>query len=140
MATCYDVAARRPHGGAWGAHDVLGYRPDGAGHGIRADRPHAGAWGAHDVLGRRHRVCPAPAYSPGGFPTQYLGLKAYYQAAVRDLCLVAEADAPTGMGGVIKISKGGSLYAVYLVETTDPDASPVRVQTSAGTKAIREYT
>lgn len=78
--------------------------------------------------------------SPGGFPTQYLGLKAYYHAAVQDLCLVAEADAPAGMGGVIKISKGGSLYAVYLVETTDPDASPVRVQTSAGTKAIREYT
>lgn len=78
--------------------------------------------------------------SSGAFPAQFLGLRTYYQGAVKDLCLVAEADAPTGMGGVIKIDKGGTLYAVYLVETTDPDASPVRVETSAGTKAIREKT
>lgn len=53
------------------------------------------------------------------------------------LCLVAEADAPSGMGGVVKIDKNGTLYSAYLVETTDPNASPVRVQTSSGTKAIR---
>lgn len=78
--------------------------------------------------------------SSGTFPAQFLGLRTYYQGAVKDLCLVAEADAPAGMGGVIKIDKGGTLYAVYLVETTDPDASPVRVETSAGVKAIREKT
>lgn len=76
----------------------------------------------------------------GGFPTQFFGLKAYYQGAVQNLCLVAEADAPAGMGGVIKIDKNGTLYAVYLVETTDPNASPVYVRTTTGTKAIREKT
>lgn len=77
---------------------------------------------------------------PGSFPTQFFGLKAYYQGAVKDLCLVAEADAPSGMGGVLKVHKGGTNYAVYLVETTDPDASPVYVRTSTGVKAIREKT
>ncbi len=74
---------------------------------------------------------------PPSFPAQFSGLRVYYGGAVRELCLVAEADAPTGMGGVIKIDKGGTLYAVYLVETTDPDATPVRVRTTTGTKAVR---
>jgi hypothetical protein len=54
--------------------------------------------------------------------------------------MVAEADAPSGMGGVIKVRKGGVNYALYLVETTDPNASPVRARTTTGTKAIREKT
>lgn len=74
------------------------------------------------------------------FPTQYFGLRAFYRGAVKDLCLVATADAPAGMGGVPRVQKGGVTYAVYLVETTDPNASPVRISTSAGTKAIREKT
>ena len=77
---------------------------------------------------------------PGGFPTQYAGLRAYYNGAVRELCLVAVADAATGMGGVPRVYKGGTPYAVYLVETTDPNATPVRVRTSAGTKAVRVKT
>lgn len=71
------------------------------------------------------------------FPTQYLGLRCYFQSAVQDLCLVAEADAPSGMGGVIKLDKNGTLYAVYLVDTSDPNASPVRVRTTTGTYAVR---
>lgn len=107
-----------------------------------------------------------PSGGPAPFPTQYPGLRvfvpgggtgdgyigkylgggdAWYGAhlvgggggTVITLCLVAEADAPSGMGGVIKINKNGTLYSVYLVETTDPNASPVRVQTSTGTKSIR---
>lgn len=74
---------------------------------------------------------------PGGFPTQYSGLRVYYGGAVRELCLVAAADANTGMGGAPMVRKGGVTYAVYLVETSDPDASLVRMRTSAGTKAIR---
>lgn len=74
---------------------------------------------------------------PSGFPTQFAGLRTFYSGAVKELCLVAEADAPAGMGGVIKIDKNGTLYAVYLVETTDPDASPVRVKTSTGVKSVR---
>jgi hypothetical protein len=74
---------------------------------------------------------------PPSFPTQFAGLRVYYGGAVRELCLVAEADAPTGMGGVLKVNKNGTLYAVYLVELADTNATPVRVQTSTGTKAIR---
>ena len=78
-------------------------------------------------------------YPFGGavFPTQYAGLRAYYNGAVRELCLVAAADANTGMGAAPMLRKGGVTYAVYLVETTDPDATPVRIRTSVGTKAIR---
>ncbi|MBP8231747.1 MAG: hypothetical protein KAY22_05535 [Rhizorhabdus sp.] len=72
-----------------------------------------------------------------GFPTQYAGLRTYYGAAVRELCLVAAADAPGSMGAAPMLRKNGVTYAIYLVETGDPDASSVRVRTSAGTKAIR---
>lgn len=80
-----------------------------------------------------------PVVSSGGaaFPTQYDGLRAYYGGSVKSLCLVAEADAPSGMGGVWKIRKGGTMYAAYLVETNDANATPVRVRTSTGTKAVR---
>lgn len=86
-----------------------------------------------------HDPNPPLTLESGGavFPTQYSGLRAYYGAAVRELCLVAEADAPSGMGGVLKVLKGGVNYAVYLVETSDPNATPIRVRTSTGTKAVR---
>ena len=71
------------------------------------------------------------------FVTQYAGLRVYDDAAVKELCLVAEAGAPLGMGGVLKTRKGGVTYAVYLVETTDPNASHAYVRTTTGTKAIR---
>jgi len=76
----------------------------------------------------------------GGFPTQYSGLRTYYGGAVQELCLVAAGDANTGMGGAPMVRKGGTTYAVYLVDPSDPDASPVRIRTSAGTKAIRNKT
>mgnify|MGYP000452770038 CR=1 FL=1 len=82
---------------------------------------------------RRPFDIDAPVVS---FPTQFSGLR-YYSGTVKELCLVAEADAPTGMGGVWKIRKGGTTYAVYLVETSDPDASGVRVRTSSGVKSAR---
>ena len=68
------------------------------------------------------------------FPTQYLGLK-YYDGSVVNLCLVATADAPAG--DQIRINKNGTTYAVYLVDTTDPNASKVRVNTSDGVKSLR---
>lgn len=79
-------------------------------------------------------------YFAGGsisFPTQYSGLRVYYAGVVKDLCLVAEADAPSGMGGVIKINKNGTNYVVYLVETGDSNASSVRIKTGTGVKAVR---
>lgn len=71
------------------------------------------------------------------FPTQYSGLRTYYNGAVRELCLVAVADAPTGVGGVLKVDKNGVKYAVYLVGTSDPDASSVYIRTSTATMAVR---
>ena len=74
------------------------------------------------------------------FPTQYQGLRAYYGGAVVELCLVATVDANAGQGAAPMIRKGATTYAVYLVDTTDPDASSIRIRTTTGTKAIRRYT
>ena len=84
------------------------------------------------------RTTHDPTVAQGGaFPVQYPGFRTYWGGAVRELCLVAAADAPAGMGAVPKIDKNGTLYALYLVETNDANASSVRVQTTTGTKAIR---
>ncbi len=72
------------------------------------------------------------SWDSGAFPTQYAGLKAYFNGSVQDLCLVAQAEAP-----VLVISNGGINYGVYLVDTGDPDASPIRIKTADGVKAIR---
>ena len=80
---------------------------------------------------------PAASGGPPPFPTQYAGLRTYYSSAVKELCLVAAVDAPAGLGGVPFVRKGGTSYAVYLVDTADPNASHVRIRTSTGTKAIR---
>ena len=71
------------------------------------------------------------------FPTQYSGFRVEIGATAYDLCMVATADAPTGMGGQPRVYKGGTTYALYLVETSDPNASPLRLRTSAGTKSVR---
>lgn len=77
---------------------------------------------------------------PGGFPTQYSGFKVRKTGSTIELCMVATGDAPTGMGGSIRINKNGTTYALYLVETGDSNASPVRVRTTTGTKSIRVKT
>ena len=41
------------------------------------------------------------------------------------------------MGGMPVIRKNGVNYAVYLVETSDADASSVRLKTTTGIKSIR---
>lgn len=102
--------------------------------------PAAQVWGPYDVRLRPRVRDAIPSAAVSTFPAQFFGLRAYYQGAVRDLCLVALADAPAGMGAVPRIRKGGTDYAVYLVETSDPNASPIRIRTSAGTKAIRAKT
>ena len=78
-----------------------------------------------------------PVIAPADFPTQYAGLRVRKTGSTIDLCLVAEADAPAGMGGVLKISKSGTTYAVYLVDTSDANASPVQIKTTTAIKAIR---
>lgn len=74
-----------------------------------------------------------------GFPGQFQGLR-IYDSGVVELSLVNTTAAPSGMGGQLRIQKNGTTYAVYLVETTDPNASTARIRTSAGTKALRRYT
>jgi len=39
----------------------------------------------------------------------------------------------------LRIRKGGSTYGIVLVATTDANASPLRIQTSSGVKALRKY-
>lgn len=102
--------------------------------------PAAQVWGPYDVRLRPRVRDAIPSAAAPTFPTQFAGLRAYYQGAVRDLCLVALADAPAGMGAVPRVRKGGTDYAVYLVETSDTNASPIRIRTSAGVKAIRQKT
>lgn len=72
------------------------------------------------------------------FPTQVPGLRVYYGGAVRSLCLVAVADAPAG--DMLRVRKGSTTYALYLVSPSNPDASAVRVRTAEGTRAIRLLT
>lgn len=78
-----------------------------------------------------------PIVVPGDFPVQYAGLRVQNDTGMIELCLVAEADAPSGMGGVLKMKVTSDVRVIYLVETTDGNASPVYVRTTTGTKAIR---
>lgn len=89
-----------------------------------------GGWG-----GRRYGSFAGRAGST--FPTQFAGLRTFYGGVVVDLCLVAESDAPGSMGGVLKLDKNGTLYAVYLVDPSDPNASSVRIETTTGVQSVR---
>lgn len=73
----------------------------------------------------------APAGGGGFSFIQYAGLRAWSGSLV-ELCLVDRVNAPA-----LPIQKNGVDLGIYLVETSDPDASPVRISTSAGTKAVR---
>lgn len=88
----------------------------------------------HAIAKNIYLASPLAAVVSGGFPTQFAGLR-YFLGTVRELCLVALGDAPAG--DQWRIRKGGTDYAVYLVTTTDPNASQVRVRTDAGTMAAR---
>ena len=68
------------------------------------------------------------------FPVQYSGLR-YFDAVVKELCLVAVNDAPAG--DQWRIRKGATTLAVYLVDPSDPAASNLRINTNDGIKAAR---
>lgn len=72
-----------------------------------------------------------------GFPTQFSGLDVYYAGEIHHLCLVAEANGPGGMGGVLKVRLNSTNYAAYLVEIGSQYASNARVTTATGIKAVR---
>jgi hypothetical protein len=102
--------------------------------------PASQAWAAYDVRLYPRVRDAVPTAAASTFPTQFFGLRAYYQGSTHDLCLVALGDAPAGMGAVPRLRKGGTDYAIYLVETTDSNASPIRIRTTVGVKAIRQKT
>lgn len=83
------------------------------------------------------RVVPYYSTPPvaTAFPNQFSWLRMYFHGAVQTLCVVATADAPAG--NQLRIANAGLSYAIYLVDTTDPNASPARINTSTGIKAIR---
>lgn len=64
-------------------------------------------------------------------PTYYHGLKVQ---GVGELALCDVGTNP------LRFRKGGTTYGLELVETTDGNASIIRVKTGAGIKAIRKYT
>lgn len=76
-------------------------------------------------------------WASSSFPLQYAGLRVQANGRMVELSVVDLANAPSGMGGVWRVQMVGSTKAVYLVDTTDPQASPVRVRTTTGTKAAR---
>ena len=71
------------------------------------------------------------------FPAQFFGFKIRGNAATLDICLVAIADAPAGVGGQWRVATSGATRVVYLVETSDPNASPLRIKTGTGVKSAR---
>lgn len=73
----------------------------------------------------------------GSFPTQFAGFRVRKSSGTIELCLVATADAPAGMGGQLRLRRSADTLAFYLVDTTDPNASPLRIQTSTGVKSVR---
>ena len=127
----------RPRDESRSSHDAQAYARSGAQGLFVRVFPRDASRASHDVQVRPMYRLEAPAVVAGGFPTQYGFLFVRKTGSTIGLCVVADADAPTGMGGRIRIQKGGVTYALYLVETSDGNASPVRVRTTAGTKSVR---
>ena len=126
--TLFELAARPGH---TTAADLVAYA--GIGLGI-ALHTFAGHPTSTALVARAEVYFQQGAVAAPGFPTQFAGLR-FFKGSVQELSLVALADAPTG--NQWRINKNGTDYAVYLVDTTDPNASHVRVQTSSGVKAAR---
>ena len=91
--------------------------------------------GINDVV-MRIGFGTATGIGAASFPTQLESLR-IWNGGMLELCLVALGDAPSGMGGQLRIKRPADIAAVYLVETSDPHASPVRIQTTTGIKAAR---
>ena len=113
-----------------GFQSALAFWLGGAGHGAAEPAPLAG-------FRSELALWLGGAGLSAGFPTQFSGFEVIYAGVVRPLSLVAEANAPAGMGGVLKMRIAGQTYACYLVEIGDDHASNLRVKTTTGIKSIR---
>ncbi len=65
------------------------------------------------------------------------GVVYYHGLKVQGASELALCDVGTNP---LRVRKGGTTYGLELVDTSDPNASTVRIKTGAGTKAIRKYT
>jgi len=97
------------------------------------------------VKARNHEGDETPEFGPTICTTDPINLSSYSLRAkhpdgsILKLALISIADALLMNNGTIKTRfPNGTDYAAYLVETTDPEASPVRVMTPMGIKAWRK--
>jgi len=62
------------------------------------------------------------------------GLKVQTSGGMIELALADVGTHP------LRIRKGATTYGIELVETNDPNASPIRIKLASGIKALRKYT
>lgn len=89
------------------------------------------------ALGFEHYGMPFLGAANSGVTPATTGLRLKTGSGIIELTLVAAGAAVPAMGGAPMIRKNGVTYALYLVETTDPNASALRIKTSTGIKAVR---
>lgn len=46
---------------------------------------------------------------------------------------------PASVSSPLRIAKNGNIYGIVLVDTTDPNASKIRIKTSSGIKALKKF-
>ena len=71
---------------------------------------------------------PTPTYVDCGF-----------RVRTGDLTLTIACEPAGTLTSPLRIKKGDTTYGIVLVATTDANASPLRIQTSSGVKALRKY-
>jgi len=86
---------------------------------------------AYDTTNSIERVSAGQVVTISAVSAYYHGLKVQ-GAGELALCEVGIHS--------LRIRKGGTTYGIELVATGDPNASAIRIKTSSGVKAIRNYT
>lgn len=74
------------------------------------------------------------------FPPQFGGFKMRTSSGTVELCMVARGNGNPNITDKLRTQKGSTIYDLYLVETSDINASSVHIKTSQGIKAIRKKT
>jgi hypothetical protein len=70
-------------------------------------------------------------------PPPYVDCGLRIRTGTQTLAIACE---PAGiLTSPLRIRKGATTYGIVLVATTDPNASPIRIWTSSGVKALRKY-
>ncbi|MDD5750224.1 MAG: hypothetical protein PHU56_01035 [Candidatus Pacebacteria bacterium] len=85
-------------------------------------------------------LCNVQPVSPPPLPTAIGYVKVMGPIGIIKLRLISFTDALAALKGIIKVARftGDTNTAADLVETTDPNASPVRVMTPYGVKSWRK--